>query len=94
MTPPLCAAQAQPGGTIRRSGLAGAGAAFRTSAIPLTIFELNKCTAVAPHIHPNGAETIFVLEGEHEQCRVGRCLPAWMLCASLPVLAGLCHFCQ
>lgn len=37
---------------------------FKTSAIPLAQFELNKCTAVAPHIHPNAAETIVVLEGE------------------------------
>lgn len=51
-------------GSVVRSGLEGAGKVFQTSALPLTIFNLNKCTAVAPHIHPNGAEIVFVLQGE------------------------------
>jgi hypothetical protein len=51
-------------GKISRSAGTGAGLLFKDSAIPLAIFTLEKCTAVSPHIHPNGAETIFVLEGE------------------------------
>jgi hypothetical protein len=51
-------------GSIQRSATAGAGAFFKDSAIPLAIFTLNQCTAVAPHIHPNAMETLFVLEGE------------------------------
>lgn len=50
-------------GSIVRSAGAGAGFVFKTSAIPLAIFTLNQCSAVAPHIHPNAAETLFVLEG-------------------------------
>lgn len=56
--------QAFPGaGNIVRSAGTGAGFVFKTSAIPLAIFTLNQCSAVAPHIHPNSAETLFVLEG-------------------------------
>ncbi len=65
-------AQVLPSGTIRRSGLAGAGAFFKASAIPLAIFELKKCSAVAPHVHPDGAETIFVLQGGWRVTRCGR----------------------
>ena len=50
-------------GSVVRSGLEGAGKIFQTSAVPLAIFTLNKCTAVAPHIHPNGAETLFLIKG-------------------------------
>lgn len=51
-------------GSIVQSRGEGAGQVFSTSALPLTIFTLNKCVAVAPHIHPNAAETIFVLKGK------------------------------
>jgi quercetin dioxygenase-like cupin family protein len=51
-------------GSITGSGAVGAGAVFNTSRIPLTIFELERCASVAPHIHPNGAETVFALEGK------------------------------
>lgn len=51
-------------GSIVRSGTDGAGKFFKSSAIPLAIFTLNKCKAVAPHIHPNAAETLFVLKGK------------------------------
>jgi hypothetical protein len=50
-------------GSILRSGGVGAGAIFKTSAIPLAIFSLNRCCAVAPHVHPNAAETLFVIQG-------------------------------
>ncbi|WP_289461104.1 hypothetical protein, partial [Klebsiella pneumoniae] len=39
-------------GTIRRSAGAGAGAFFASSAIPLAIFSVNRCCAVAVHVHP------------------------------------------
>jgi uncharacterized RmlC-like cupin family protein len=42
----------------------GAGAFFRASAIPMAIFTMKECSAVSVHIHPNAAETIFVLAGE------------------------------
>jgi hypothetical protein len=50
-------------GSITGSGAVGAGSFYSTSRIPLAIFQLNKCTSVAPHIHPNGAETVFALKG-------------------------------
>ncbi|EFN58471.1 hypothetical protein CHLNCDRAFT_140484 [Chlorella variabilis] len=58
-------AQSFPGaGSIKRSGGAGAGAVFKSSAIPLALFTLNRCTAVAVHVHPNSAETLFVTQGK------------------------------
>jgi hypothetical protein len=50
-------------GSVVRSFNSGAGRFFRTSHIPLAIFTLEKCRAVATHIHPNGAEELFVLKG-------------------------------
>ncbi len=75
-----CCLQAFDGiGSIVRSAGEGAGAVFRTSAIPLAIFTLNRCTAVAPHIHPNSAETLFVLQGK------GRRAAASMLLVLCPI---------
>jgi quercetin dioxygenase-like cupin family protein len=51
-------------GSITGSNAVGAGAFYNTSRVPLAIFALEKCTSVAPHIHPNAAETVFVLEGK------------------------------
>lgn len=72
-----------PAGSILRSAGAGAGKFFASSAIPLAIFTLNKCAAVAPHIHPNAAETLFVLQGEtrarcteHGDASFTECQPA------------------
>ncbi|KAI3432269.1 hypothetical protein D9Q98_003829 [Chlorella vulgaris] len=51
-------------GSIKRSAGAGAGLFFKSSAIPLAQFSLNRCTAVAVHVHPNSAETLFVTAGK------------------------------
>lgn len=82
-----CPLQTQnfPAGSIQRSAGAGAGKFFASSAIPLAIFTLNKCAAVAPHIHPNAAETLFVLQGERRgeslKMRIQSCLRSTNLAA-------------